>query len=310
MKSKLLLSLIFVMYSLPSLAIPVFNNPVNLGSNVNYAGAISSGAELSADGLTLIWHSNRPGNQGNMDLWMSTRSTTSGTWGMATNLGATINSAFDDRAPTLSSDGLTLIFNSNRNGNSDLFMSTRNSITDAWSSPATILGLNSPFDEGGAHLSNDGLRIYFQSDRGGSGAADIFMAQRASTSDAWGSVSNLGSVVNSSGFDMQPSISADELSLYFHHSPSGDIFVSQRNSIFDAWGTPQALGANINTGVFEASPFITADGSALYFSRDVAGGGRDIFIASSVSVSEPSTLLLLSIGLVGLFVSRIKIRKA
>jgi len=47
-----------------------FGQPVNLGPNVNSSNA-ERGADLSADGQTLFFHSDRPGGQGKGDIWMT-----------------------------------------------------------------------------------------------------------------------------------------------------------------------------------------------------------------------------------------------
>ena len=68
------------------------------------------------DGLEVIFVSDRAGGQGGLDLWMSTRATTKDKWSAPTNLGSDINTTVDDRGPSLSSDGQTLYFASNRPG--------------------------------------------------------------------------------------------------------------------------------------------------------------------------------------------------
>ncbi len=83
------------------------------------------------DGLEVIFTSNRPGSLGGLDLWVSTRPTTGDTWSTPVNLGPTVNTEFDDRAPYLSDDGLTLVLASNRPGGfggDDLYVSTRKKI--------------------------------------------------------------------------------------------------------------------------------------------------------------------------------------
>src|SRR6266542_1311775 len=68
------------------------------------------------DGLELIFSSDRPGSLGRIDLWISTRATTHDKWSTPVNLGAGVNTPYDDRAPYLSDDGLTLIVRSDRPG--------------------------------------------------------------------------------------------------------------------------------------------------------------------------------------------------
>jgi Tol biopolymer transport system component len=80
------------------------------------------------DGLEVIFVSNRPGSLGGVDLWASTRPTTSDKWSTPVNLGPTVNTEFNDRAPYLSADGLSLVLVSDRPGGfggNDLYVSTR-----------------------------------------------------------------------------------------------------------------------------------------------------------------------------------------
>jgi len=64
----------------------------------------------------------------NSDLWMSTLQTIHDSCSPPVNAGTALNSVFDDVTPSLSWDGRTLSFASNRPGGSggnDLYMSTR-----------------------------------------------------------------------------------------------------------------------------------------------------------------------------------------
>jgi Tol biopolymer transport system component len=79
------------------------------------------------DGLEIFFFSNRPGSQGN-DIWSATRSSTSDPWSAPVNLGSAVNSAASETRPSLSWDGTTLYFGSNRpgsEGDADHYVSTR-----------------------------------------------------------------------------------------------------------------------------------------------------------------------------------------
>jgi Tol biopolymer transport system component len=82
------------------------------------------------DGLELFFDSNRPDATGatDLDLWTSTRATTSAPWSPPTNLGDGVNSTANDLRPSLSWDGTTLTFGSTRaggEGSQDLYVTTR-----------------------------------------------------------------------------------------------------------------------------------------------------------------------------------------
>ncbi|MCP4257927.1 MAG: hypothetical protein GY774_10425 [Planctomycetes bacterium] len=88
--------------------------PVNLGPTVNSASNDYE-PSISSDGLTLFFHSRRPGGYGD-ELYVTMRATISDPWSMPVNLGPTINSSSDDGAPSISDDGSTLFFASSRPG--------------------------------------------------------------------------------------------------------------------------------------------------------------------------------------------------
>ncbi len=82
---------------------------------------------LSRDGLEIFFDSSRPVAAGN-DIYSSTRASTSDAWSTPANLGANVNSALAETRPSLSWDGTTLYFGSNRvggEGDSDLYVTTR-----------------------------------------------------------------------------------------------------------------------------------------------------------------------------------------
>ncbi len=89
---------------------------------------------IRRDGRELFLESNRPGAiGGSLDLWVSTRTSTSDLWSTPVNLGPVVNSAAVEARPALSFRGTELYFNSNRPGgfgNQDLYVSTRTRLRD------------------------------------------------------------------------------------------------------------------------------------------------------------------------------------
>ena len=77
---------------------------------------------LRKDGLEIFFVRGQPGF--GIDLWVATRETTLDPWSTPVNL-TLLNSTAYEYHPTLSWDGTTLIFGSQRLGMFDLFMSTR-----------------------------------------------------------------------------------------------------------------------------------------------------------------------------------------
>ena len=193
--------------------------PVNLGSMINTTTPDGCPC-LSADGLSLIFESERPGGNGSLDLWVTMRARVSDSWVTPVNLGPAVNSSANDMGASISSDGLTLFFQSFRAGGfgkEDIYVSTRTTASDPWGI-AVNLGprVNSPSSDGHPCITLDGLMLIFCSDRpGGFGDWDIWVTTRATKDDDWGAPINLGPLVNTSAGEAEPSLSADGRVLYF-----------------------------------------------------------------------------------------------
>jgi len=85
----------------------------------------------------------------------------------------------DDGFPTLTPDGLTMYFETNRDGQLHIFSTTRQTLSASWSSPSVVAETTSDGDESDPSISADGHRLFFGSDRsGGSGLDDLYEATR------------------------------------------------------------------------------------------------------------------------------------
>ena len=103
------------------------------------------------------------------------------TFGAPSNLGASVNTSANEQRPSLSPDGLSLFFGSDRSGSvgtfehSDRYVIQRRSLREAWGPPRKVDALSSAGDDNAITFSNDGRLIFFGSDRpGGCGGTDIW----------------------------------------------------------------------------------------------------------------------------------------
>ena len=97
-------------------------------SELNVVTATDQHATIRKDGRELFFSSNRTGGLGGFDLWTSTRRNVHEPWSAPVDLVAPMNTTVTDQQPTLSANGRTLLFASNRTGGSggnDLWISTR-----------------------------------------------------------------------------------------------------------------------------------------------------------------------------------------
>jgi hypothetical protein len=178
--------------------------------------------EVAADGLTIWFASQRPGGPGSTDVWVSTRPDRTAPWGAPT-LVDELNSPEEDTSPTPGWSSRTLLLETTRPsgaGSADIFVSTRASATDVWSTPVPLAGINTAEHEGSAHLGPAARTVVLNATRGGN--ADIHMATRLSVDDPFDSPRPLPEL-NSSENEQDPWISEDLRHIYFVSRRSGDL---------------------------------------------------------------------------------------
>jgi Tol biopolymer transport system component len=208
-------------------------------------------------------------------------------FGPGQSLGPLVNSPVFDGSPTVSSDETELFFTSARQGQQDLFYSTRSNKHAAWSAPVNLgAPINDPTgDDFSLRLSSDGKTLYFASNRsGGSGKGDVYVATRVSRQHPWGPAANLGPRVNTEAFEAFPTPSADGTMLYFNRSTAfdsqdSDIWVTSRAGPEDEWSVPRRAPAGINSERAEFSPSLSMDGNTLYFASE-RSGSIDVWVST------------------------------
>lgn len=188
-----------------------------------------------------------------------------------------INTAYHDKAPFLSSDGLTLYFAREDEpgwGPTRLFQATRASLSDPFDSVEEVAGLSDAVHHVSCPwVSSDGLRIYYYTVEGG--RRWIKCAKRASVEVAWQPGSGLAAL-NARGSVANPTLTRDELTIVFSgYDLSGgrggwDVWLATRTEPNAPFGDIVNL-TTLNTGATDAHPSITPDGLTLYFDSDRSG---------------------------------------
>ena len=210
----------------------------------------------------MYFASDRPGGFGGQDIWRSYRPDVHDDfgWQAPTNLGAGLNSSADNNASTYFENRgqPQLIFGSGRLGGAarDLVLSHLQA-DGTWGAATLIPELSSPTTENRPTIRQDGLEIFFYSDRpGGSGSTDLWTATRDSVGAAWSTPVNLGPTVNSSAADIHPYLSADAETLIFSSARPGgsggmDSWMTTRTQIFPTTKDECQNGGFERFGVFK-----------------------------------------------------------
>ncbi len=155
----------------------IWSNPKKLGPNINTKYR-ETHASVSADGNSLYFTSDRKGGSGGLDIYVSHRKAGGG-WSEAKNLGPTINTPSDERAPYIHADGKTLFFSTKGYGGLggfDIFTSQINEF-NTWTLPKNLgFPINTSSDDVFYVPSADGQRAYYASKKAdGFGRSDIYL---------------------------------------------------------------------------------------------------------------------------------------
>jgi serine/threonine protein kinase len=170
-------------------------------------------------------------------------------WSTPINLGAGINTEAGESHPTLTGDGLTLVFV--RNGKA--YQATRDRIGRTFREPTMLLGaINDEGDLDSPYLSKDGLTIVFASSRQGTlGENDLWTCTRSDLESPFSTPVNLGPDVNTIYEDSTPSLSTDGLTLWFcafrnDRNQQVDLYEATRPSIDMPFSQATRLPGAIN----------------------------------------------------------------
>ena len=252
-----------------------WSTPVNLESLPGSSAAVNSPAvdgcaSHSQDGLSIVFNSNRGGNQ---DLYIATRSSTSEGFGAPERLPAPVNTSANEACPTVA-NGHRLYFSSDREDPAyDMYVTKRG--PNGWSEPENLgPNINTPgwLDEAAAFYEDgtDQVMLFSSRQTGGSGDGNIYQSVNG------GPKSLVAGGPNSSASDNRPSVTRDGLTIFFDSTRSGglggpDLYYASRSSTSEPFG-PAIHLAGLSSSVFDARATISKDGSFLTFASQRPGG--------------------------------------
>jgi len=189
-------------------AVPIDEGTINTGHNEG-AHCISSNGKLLF--YTIC---NERNTRGSCDLYISKRQQNG--WSAPLNLGPPLNSVAWDSQPSLSADGKTLYFVSNRRGGfggKDIWMSRWEN--GLWKEPLNLgPAINTPHDEQTPFIHFDNETLYFSSDgHPGMGKQDIYFSRFRD--GQWMEPVNLGYPFNTQQVESGLNISLDGKKAYY-----------------------------------------------------------------------------------------------
>ena len=207
----------------------------------------------------------------------------------------------DDFNPSVSGNGKTLLYemiywNTNK---ADVMISYQ--VNGSWSVPVVVPGVNTQSEtltNGGYFINHAGNIILFHSNRfRGIGGTDIYYSEK-NENGSWSAPINFGKPINSTGNELDPSISPDGKFMFYTvlsdkktpgGLPCGKIMMVERISS-TSWKEPVALPSPIN-GDCECGGKILSDGKTFLFSSMRAGGkgGYDFYKSTRAENGSFST---------------------
>ena len=256
----------------------VFGSPALLPGFSTSADEVAP--RLSQDELTLYFSSNPAAVTQAHDLYIAQRNRVQDPFGEAHAL-EPLNSAAEDYDPTLSADGKTLIFTSNRKTGEGfhLYVATRSTTLAAFESAALLDGVgsaNTADNDIFPFLSADGQELWFSSNRLQTDARnyDIYRAVRGPSGFA-----NPNPVMELSSDTVELGVpSADLRTVYFHTKRGGGstIWSSHRTTAADGFPAPHA-DTELMVGASAIPGWMSPDNCRLYLN---SSGPGDLYVAT------------------------------
>ena len=213
-------------------------------------------------------------------------------WGAPANLNTLstpdINTPSVDGCASHSPDGLTIVFNSNRTGNHNLYMATRASTSDEFGAAVALPSpVNTSAHEACPTIAN-GKRLYFSSDRHDP-AYDIYVTRQVKNGRS--APERLGPNINTNGMmeetpDFYEDDEGREVMIFTRRNLAGtisDIYQSIEG------GPASLVQGGPHSSAADARASVTKDGLAIFWDSTRSGslGGPDLYYATRSNTSEP-----------------------
>jgi hypothetical protein len=284
------LTVVLMGLSASVVALPPWSEFGPATADLDTANSVAGGCPIeSRDGHSLYMASNRPGGEGDLDIWVAHRPDKDAAFGLAENLGPPVNSEYADFCPT-PIGGKYLFFVSTRPagpneivcGGGDMYL-TRLNPARGWEAPLNLgcaetgEGPNTAGSEFSPSLVEaEGKTFLFFSSTGYTDTHDLMVSQLR-PDGSFAPATPVGEL-NTEHDDRMPNVSKDGLEIVFSSSrPTWgdgqaafggfDVYYAKRNSTDEPFSEPINLGPGINTAGSETRSSFSWDRERVHFGR-------------------------------------------
>ena len=263
--------------------LPVLGDAVQLEWDAGFQWQRIASFCTSADDLTMYF--DQVNGQG---IWKTQRDQIDVPWSTeAVFVPFPVSSGAMEWVPTLSPDGRWLYFNSNREGNYDIYAATRTDPGNPNAHFDRAIKLSADINDGFSWIgsvSHNGTEIYYV--RGGNWELWVASFNEPGDPEKGFVDARPLTVLNTPAQAARPCISPDGTTLFFSDRPqewnggapprlggmgSTDLWVARRCESFGPWEAPPVNIGSINTAGHEYSPWLSSDGSKILY---VVADGR------------------------------------
>ena len=257
----------------------------------------------TADGKTLYFarvacNTNNGGVAGGSDIWITEYNPQTREWTHPKNSGDVYNDRGHNAVVGMSTDGQTIYQINTSAGKKIKGIYYSKKVNGKWTQPVlepiAFLETEEYF---GVYVSNDMTTIIASMKRhDGWGEEDLYVSKKIA--GKWTQPLNLGTKINTIGFEISPFLSADGKRLYFasngHRGLGGsDIFYADRlDDSWTNWSEAVNRGNVVNTEGFDA--YFSMNDSVAWFSSS-NGKSSDIYRAKIRKPDDPAKLAMKSL---------------
>ena len=200
--------------------------------------------------------------------------------------GTQLNTPAVDGCASHSRDGLTIVFNSNRSGNHQLYTASRASTSEGFGAPVLLPApVNSSANEACPTIAN-GNRLYFSSDRDDS-AYDLYVSKLGP--DGWSAPERIGGGINTNGM-------LEETADFYEDDEGREVMIFTRRQgaagkIYQSvdGGPPSLVQGGPHSTASDSRASVTNDGLTIFWDSTRFGtlGGPDLYYATRSRTSDP-----------------------